>query len=50
MDLGFLPGAEVVPILNNPLGDPRAFEVMGGVVAVRRKQAKLIEVTTEWSK
>ena len=25
--------------MHNPLGDPRAFRVMGGVVALRREQA-----------
>lgn len=52
MDLGFVPGALVEVEMANPLGDPRAFRVMGGVVAVRREQARqiLIEPLVEASR
>lgn len=47
MDIGFVPGAPVEVEMENPLGDPRAFRVMGGVVAVRVEQARLIEILPE---
>jgi ferrous iron transport protein A len=45
MDLGFVPGAHVEVEMRNPLGDPRAFRVMGGVVALRHEQATGIIIT-----
>jgi ferrous iron transport protein A len=45
MDLGFVPGAHVEVEMHNPLGDPRAFRVMGGVVALRREQAAGVTIT-----
>jgi ferrous iron transport protein A len=44
MDLGFVPGAHIEVEMHNPLGDPRAFRVMGGVVALRREQAAGITI------
>ncbi|MBN1476473.1 ferrous iron transport protein A [Candidatus Sumerlaeota bacterium] len=44
MDLGFVPGAQVEVEMRNPLGDPRAFRVMGSVVALRREQAAGITI------
>lgn len=44
MDLGFMPGASISVELGNPMGDPRAFRVMDGVIAVRREQARGIDV------
>ncbi len=39
MDLGFTDGAAVRPVLRTFAGDPRAYEVRGTVVALRRDQA-----------
>lgn len=39
MDLGFTEGARIAPVLTTFAGDPRAYEVRGTVVAVRRDQA-----------
>lgn len=39
MDLGFTEGARIRPVLTTFAGDPRAYEVRGTVVAVRRDQA-----------
>jgi DtxR family Mn-dependent transcriptional regulator len=39
MDLGFTGGANVKPVLRTFAGDPRAYEVRGTVVALRRDQA-----------
>ncbi len=45
MDLGLLPGSEVVVQLRSPLGDPIAYLVRGALVALRRSQAEQIRVT-----
>jgi DtxR family transcriptional regulator, Mn-dependent transcriptional regulator len=39
MDLGFTEGAGIRPILRTFAGDPRAYEIRGTVIAVRRDQA-----------
>jgi DtxR family Mn-dependent transcriptional regulator len=44
MDLGFTDGALVRPILKTFAGDPRAYEVRGTVVALRRDQAAFVLV------
>jgi DtxR family Mn-dependent transcriptional regulator len=44
MDLGFTDGARVRPILRTFAGDPRAYEVRGTVVALRRDQAAYVLV------
>lgn len=44
MDLGFVPGTQVEVALKNPLGDPTAYLVRGAVIALRRVQARQIQV------
>lgn len=44
MDLGILPDTKISVAMGNPLGDPRAYEVRGAVVALRKPQACLILV------
>jgi DtxR family transcriptional regulator, Mn-dependent transcriptional regulator len=44
MDLGFTEGARIRPILRTFAGDPRAYEVRGTVVALRRDQASQVLV------
>jgi DtxR family Mn-dependent transcriptional regulator len=44
MDLGFTDGALVRPILRTFAGDPRAYEIRGTVVALRRDQASFVLV------
>lgn len=44
MELGFFPGTEVEATLTSPLGDPVAYKVREMTVALRREQAKLIEI------
>lgn len=44
LELGIVPGARITPELDNPFGDPRAFRVMGGLIALRRRQAEQIAV------
>jgi ferrous iron transport protein A len=47
MDLGFIPGVQVSLEMGNPLGDPRAYRVMGAVVALRREQARGISIAPD---
>jgi DtxR family Mn-dependent transcriptional regulator len=44
LDLGFVPGTEVVQELVSPGGDPTAYRVRGALLALRREQADLILV------
>lgn len=49
MDLGFTEGARVRPALQTFAGDPRAYEVRGTLVALRREQASQVLVRQEAS-
>jgi DtxR family Mn-dependent transcriptional regulator len=44
MDLGFTEGARIRPSLRTFAGDPRAYEVRGTLVALRREQAAQVLV------
>jgi DtxR family Mn-dependent transcriptional regulator len=44
MDLGFTAGARIHPVLRTFAGDPRAYEVRGTTIALRRDQASQILV------
>lgn len=44
MDLGVLPGVEIVAQGTSPLGDPTAYRVRSSVIALRRVQARSIQV------
>ena len=46
MDLGVLPGVEIVAEGTSPLGDPTAYLVRGSVIALRRVQARCIHVVS----
>ncbi|NDJ54658.1 MAG: ferrous iron transport protein A [Chloroflexi bacterium] len=50
MDLGILPGTRLVAELSSPLGDPTAYRVRDTLIALRRDQASLIEVSLEEDK
>lgn len=43
-DLGFVPGAEVMPLFRGCSGDPTAYLVFGAVIALRREDAARIQV------
>ena len=45
-DLGFAPGVEVEMLRQAPLADPVVFRVAGYDIALRRAQARCIQVTT----
>jgi Fe2+ transport system protein FeoA len=44
MDLGFTEGALVRPFLKTFAGDPRAYDIRGTLVALRRDQASQVLV------
>ncbi len=44
LDLGFTPGTEVQLVMKSAFGDPIAFWVRNTKIALRKKQAKKIEV------
>lgn len=44
MDLGLLPGTEVRVDMTSPLGDPTAYLVRDGLIALRRSQARAVRV------
>ena len=43
-DLGIVTGSDVVCVGTSPLGDPRAYLIKGAVIAIRNREADLIEV------
>ncbi|NLI76869.1 MAG: iron transporter FeoB [Candidatus Riflebacteria bacterium] len=46
LDLGFIPGAEIVPTLISPLGDPRGYRLHETIIALRQEEAACVTVTT----
>jgi ferrous iron transport protein A len=47
MDLGLLPGTEVRVDMTSPLGDPTAYLVRDGLIALRRSQARAVHVEVD---
>ena len=45
LDLGLVKDTKIKPIFISPSGDPRAYEVRGTVIAIRKQDAKLIQLT-----
>jgi len=46
LDLGFVPGTEVVAEMKSPGGDPTAYRVRGTLIALRKEQAALVRIST----
>jgi Fe2+ transport system protein FeoA len=44
LDLGVVPGTIVTAEFSSPGGDPIAYRIRGALIALRRVQAKLIQV------
>ena len=44
LDMGFVKGTKITPVLVSPSKDPRAFEVRGTIIAIRKEDAKKIEI------
>lgn len=47
MDLGLLPGTEVRVDMTSPLGDPTAYLIRDGLIALRRSQARAVHVEVD---
>jgi DtxR family Mn-dependent transcriptional regulator len=47
MDLGILPGTMIDVEMTSPSGDPTAYKVRGALIALRKEQAKFIQVESE---
>jgi Fe2+ transport system protein FeoA len=50
MELGFLPGTQVIAGCSAPGGDPRVFQVDGSEIALRRETARKLKVRRESKK
>ena len=44
LDLGFIANTLITPVLINPSGDSRAYEIRGCLIAIRNKDAKKIYI------
>lgn len=44
LDLGILPGSEIIVTRKSPLGDPRAYSIKGAEIALREEEASQIIV------
>ncbi|MBL8131723.1 MAG: ferrous iron transport protein A [Anaerolineae bacterium] len=44
MDMGLLPGTLVLAEFRSPLGDPVAYRIRGALIALRRSQAREVEI------
>lgn len=42
-DLGLVEGTEITCLMASPLGDPRAYQIRGAVIALRREDAARVE-------
>lgn len=42
LDLGLIKGTKIVPVLISPSKDPRAFDVRGSLIAIRKEDANKI--------
>ncbi len=47
LDLGFTPGAEAVCLLAAPGGGMRAYRVRGSMIALRRREARMVILEEE---
>lgn len=46
-ELGFVPGTQVELLRRAPLGDPLLFRLRGTEIALRRREARCIEIAPE---
>ena len=44
LDLGLVKGTNIIPVLVSPSKDPRAFQVRGTIIAIRKEDAEKIKV------
>lgn len=45
LDLGFVKGACITPILVSPSKDPKAFSIRGTLIAIRKEDSDLIYIS-----
>lgn len=46
-DIGLIEGTKVKCVLKSPLGDPKAYEIRGAVIAIREEDAEKIKVKVD---
>lgn len=44
LDLGLIEGTNIKPVLISPLGNPRAYEFRGSLIAIRKEDAENIKL------
>lgn len=44
LDLGLVKNSSITPVLISPSADPRAFEVRGTIIAIRKEDTNLINI------
>ncbi len=44
LDLGLVNGTKIIPVFISPSGDPIAYEFRGSLIAIRKMDAKLVEI------
>ena len=44
LDLGLIKNTIIKPIFISPFGNPRAYEVRGTIIAIRKQDANLIDI------
>lgn len=47
LDLGIVPGVKIRHHIDGPSGEPRAFEVLNSVIALRKEQTDHIQIKAE---
>ena len=47
LDLGLIPGGDVIALMRSPLGDPTAYLICGAVIALRCEDASGVEICME---
>ena len=44
LDMGLIKGTEIIPVLVSPSKDPRAFDIRGSLIAIRKEDAENIKI------
>lgn len=44
LDMGLVKGTKITPVLVSPSKDPRAFEVRGSIIAIRKEDAEKVDI------
>lgn len=46
LDLGLVNGTNIKAILKSPIGNPIAYEIRGTIIALRKEDSKLINISS----